>query len=146
MSVGEQAVINNIVNQLTIEIEGVLTTFTQRSAAGVAANGTTPVTLYDGTGITKPTKICGFKCTKTGGVWAGNSVIWIEDGNGTKIFPFQANYVEGTDFANSAQVVFNFPVVVPVADGYKVRFMSSNAGDNAGQTLDLDNLDVMEMG
>lgn len=123
-----------------------LTTYSQETAAGVVANGTTPVTLFDGTGITKPTKICGFKCTMTGVAWAGNPVVWIEDGAGNKIFPFQANYVEGTDFADGEQAVFNFPVVVPVADGYKVWFKSTAVGDNAGQTLDLDNLDVIEVG
>ena len=150
---GNARVVNNtggaVVNDHTIQAEGgaiALTTFTQRAAAGVAANGVTPVVLYDGTGITKPTKICGFACTKTGVGWAGNSVIWIEDGDGNKIFPFQANYIEGTDFVDGAQVVFNFPVVVPVANGYNVMFMSTAAGDNAGQTLDLDNLDVMEIG
>jgi hypothetical protein len=123
-----------------------LTTFTQYAAPGIAANGVTPVTLYDGSVLTKPVKICGFKCTKTGVAWAGHSVIWIEDGAGNKIFPFQASYIEGTDFLDGAQVVFNFEVVVPVASGFNVMFASDDAGDNAGQTLDLDNLDVIEVG
>lgn len=123
-----------------------LTTFDQETAVGVAANGVTDVTLFDGTGITLPTQICGFRCTMAGAAWAGHPVVWIEDGDGNKIFPFQDNYVEGTDFADGAQVVFNFPVVVPVASGYLVRFRSTAAGDNAGQTLTLDNLDIIEVG
>ena len=137
------------VNNHTIQVEGGalgLTTFGQETAAGVAADGVNDVTLFDGTGITKPTKICGFMCTMAGAAWAGHPVVWIEDGDGNKIFPFQDNYVEGTDFADGAQVVFNFPVVVPVASGYRVRFRSTAAGDNAGQTLDLDNLDIIEVG
>ena len=123
-----------------------LTTFEQRAAAGVAANGVTPVVLYDGLVITNLTKICGFMCTRTGVAWAGVQVIWIEDGDGNKIFPFQANLTEGVDFADGVQVTFNFLVEVPVSSGYRVMFQSTAAGDNAGQTLDLDNLDVIEVG
>jgi len=123
-----------------------LATFTQKTAGPIAANGVNEVELYDGTGIVKPTKICGFTITMTGVVWAGHPTVWIEDGDGNKIFPFQATYVEGTDFADGEQAVFNFPVVVPVDSGYSVRFVSTAAGDNAGQTLTLNNLDVIEVG
>ena len=122
-----------------------ITGFTQETAGATDVNGTTWKDLLDKSTITKPTKICGFKVT-IGGAWAGNAKVRITDGAGNKIFPFQAEYVEGTDFTDATQVAFNFPVVVPVADGYKFQFRSSNAGDGAGETLALNNLDVIEVG
>jgi len=106
-----------------------LTTFTQKTHAAVNANGTTWVDLLDESAITKPTKICGFMVTVSGG-WAGKARLKITDGAGTtKIFPFQAYYEQDTDFASAAQVVFNFELVDPEAEGYKVQFCSSAAGD-----------------
>lgn len=139
------------VNNHTIQVEGGalgLTTFGQETAgpAGCdAGDGTTWVTLLDKSTITKPVKICGFKVTKAG-TWAGNAKIKITDGAGTKIFPFQAEYEETVDFTDGEQAVLNFPVVVPVASGYKFWFRSSAAGDDAADTLTLDNLDVIEVG
>ena len=122
-----------------------LTKFAQETVAATNANGTTWVDLLDKSVIAKPTKICGFKLTKAG-AWAGDCRVRITDGSGNKLFPFAAYYTEGTDFASGVGVIFNFPVGVPVADGYKVQFVSSNAADGAGKTLALTYLDVMEVG
>lgn len=127
-----------------------LTSSKQELVGATNANGTTWVDILDrsatGTPITKPTKICGFTVTVAGG-WAGNARVRIVGGAGNKIFPFQDYYEEGTDFASGAQAVFNFPVVVPVADGYKFQFCSSAVGDvGPPQTLQLNNLDIIEVG
>ena len=121
------------------------TTFKQQTAGATVVNGVTWSTLYDGSILTKPTQICGFMVTVAGG-WAGSSKVRIVNAAGTKIFPFQAEYVEGTDFVSATQAVFNFPVVVPVASGYILQFRSSNAGDGAGKTMALNNLDIIEEG
>ena len=122
-----------------------LTTFDQETAVATNANGLTWVDLLDMSVIVKPTKICGFMVTVAGG-WAGNAQVRIVTGAGVKIFPFQTQYVQGTDFQSAIPVVFNFPVEVPIADGYKFQFRSSAAGDGAGKTLQLNNLDVIEVG
>lgn len=118
-----------------------LTTFQQESAAATDVDGTNWKTLLDKSTLTLPVNIYGFKVTK-GGAWAGNAKIRIVTGAGTKIFPFQAEYIEGTDFVDATQAVFNFVVNVPANVGYIVQFRSSNAGDGAGETLTLNNLDV----
>lgn len=119
---------------------------TQETAGATTVNGTTWATLHDGSGITKATKLCGMKVTK-GGTWAGNVQLRIVDGAGTtKIWPFQAQYVEGTDFIDATEMVFQWQVLVTVADGYIVQFRSSNAADGAGETLTLDFLDIIECG
>lgn len=138
--------IKTVVDAILVLVNALdITTFTQESVAATDVNGTTWKDLLDKSTITKPTKICGFKVT-VAGAWAGNAKIRITDGAGNKIFPFQNEYVEGTEFTSGAQVIFNFAVVVPVADGYKFQFRSTNAGDGAGETLALDNLDVIEVG
>ena len=119
--------------------------FKQETAIATNANGTDWVDLLDKSTITKPTKICGFKVT-VGGTWAGKAQVRITDGAGTKIFPFQDQYEQDTEFTSGTQVVLNFPVMVPVADGYKFQFRSTEAADGAGETLQLNNLDVIEVG
>ena len=122
-----------------------LTTFKQETVAATDVNGTTWKDLLDKSTITKPTKICGFTVT-VAGTWAGKAQVRITDGAGTKIFPFQDQYEQDTEFTSGTQVVFNFPVVVPVADGYKFQFRSTDVSDGAGETLELNNLDVVEVG
>ena len=122
-----------------------LETFKQETAGPTDVNGTTWKDLLDRSTITKPTKICGFKVT-VAGTWAGKAKIRITDGAGNKIFPFQDEYVQDTDFTSGSAVVFNFPVMVPVAVGYKVQFRSSDDTDGAGQTVELNYLDVIEVG
>lgn len=147
------AITNGIVNTVDGVVDDVkilaavldLANFKQETALATDVNGTTWKDLLDKSTITNPIKICGFKVT-VGGTWAGNAQVRIVDGSGNKIFPFKASYQEGTDFTSGIQVVFSFPVVVPVADGYKIQFRSTNAGDGAGETLQLNNLDVIEVG
>ena len=122
-----------------------LTKFKQESVAATDVNGTTWKDLLDKSTILKSTEICGFKVTK-GGTWAGNPKIRVVDGGGTKIFPFSDEYVMGTDFTDATQETLNFKVIVPVSDGYKIQFRSSDAGDGAGETLALNNLDIIEKG
>ena len=122
-----------------------LTSFKQETVGATDVNGTTWKDLLDKSTITKPTKICGFMVT-VAGTWAGNAKIRIVDGTGNKIFPFKDEYIEGTDFTTATQLDFTFPVVVPIADGYKIQFRSSAVGDGAGDTLQLNNLDVIETG
>lgn len=122
-----------------------LTTFKQETAPATDVNGTTWKDLLDRSTITKPTKICGFTVTVAGG-WAGKAQIRITNGAGTKIFPFQDQYEQDTDFTSGAQAVFNFLVVALVAGGYKFQFRSSNGADGSGKTLELNNLDVIEVG
>ncbi len=122
-----------------------LTVFSQEAVGAMDSNGVNWVDLLDKSTITKPTKIHGFKVTKAG-AWAGDPKIRITDGAGNKIFPFQAEYVEGTDFTSGEQAVLSFPISIPVADGYKFQFRSSDGGDGAGETLQLNNLDIVEAG
>lgn len=122
-----------------------LTTFKQETASATDVNGTTWKDLLDKSTITKPTKICGFTVT-VAGTWAGKAQVRITDEAGTKIFPFQDQYEQDTEFTSGTQMSFNFPVVVPVADGYKFQFRSTEAADGAGETLQLNNLDVIEVG
>ena len=121
------------------------TRFFQETVAATDVDGTTWKNLKDKSTIYSPVKICGFKVTK-GGSWAGNPKIRITDGAGTvKIFPFQDEYVMGTDFTDATQMTLNFPLEVSPLKGYKFQFRSSDAGDGAGETLTLNNLDVMEL-
>lgn len=138
--------IKTIVDAILVLVNSLgLTTFQQETAAATDVDGTTWKDLLDKSTITKPTKICGFTVT-VAGTWAGKAQVRITDGAGTKIFPFQDQYEEDTEFTSGTQVVFNFPVVVPVADGYKFQFRSTDVADGAGETLQLNNLDVIEVG
>lgn len=120
-----------------------LDSFKQETAGATDVNGTTWKDLLDKSVIAKTTKICGFMVT-TAGAWAGKAQIRIVDRLGNKIFPFQALYEQDTDFTSAVQVALNFPVEVPVADGYKFQFRSTDVADGAGETLQLNNLDVIE--
>jgi len=122
-----------------------ITTFAQEIAAATDVNGVTWKDLLDKSTITKPTKICGFKLT-VAGTWAGAAKVRIVDGAGTKIWPFAAESVQDTDWTSGTQETFTFTVNVPVVDGYKLQFRSSDAADGAGDTLQLNNLDVIEAG
>ena len=144
LEVGDEVLILHQ-NIATAAINAELTTFKQETAAATDVNGTTWKDLLDKSTITKFVKICGFKITK-GGTWAGNPKIRITDGSSNKIFPFQDEYVMGTDFYDATQYALNFPVVNPPAEGYKFQFRSSNDGDGSGETLELNNLDVIEIG
>jgi len=122
-----------------------ISVFSQETAGAADSNGTSWVDLLDKSTITKPTKICGFKLTKAG-TWAGDCRVRITDGSATKIFPFADYYTEGTEFNSGVQHTLNFTVNVPVADGYKIQFCSSNGGDGVGETLALTNLAIIEVG
>ncbi len=122
-----------------------LSDFIQEAVGATDVNGTTWKDLLDKSVITKAVKIAGFKAT-VAGAWAGKAQVRITNGAGDKIFPFQAQYEQDTDFTSGTLVVFNFPVVVAIQSGYKFQFRSSAAGDGAGETLQLNNLDVMELG
>lgn len=125
---------------------GVTTTnFKQYSAPATDVNGTTWKDLLDKSSISKVTKIWGFKVT-VGGSWSGSACVRITDGVGNKIFPYQDEYVEGVDFPAGKQVVFTAAVNVAVEDGFKMQFRSTSSGDGAGETLELNNLDVQEIG
>ena len=135
--------IKGILNNTNSQVA--LTTFTQETVAATDVDGVTWKDLLDKSALAKYTEICGFMVTKAG-AWAGVVQLRIVDGAGNKIFPFQAQYVEVTDFTSAVQATFNFPVKVPAASGYKFQFRSSNAGDGAGETLALNNLDVITYG
>lgn len=127
-----------------------LTSFKQESVAATDVNGTTWKDLLDkslggASPLSKETRICGFKAT-VGGTWAGSAKIRVVDGAGNKIFPFEDEWIEGTHFTTATRKTFDIPVAVPVEKGYKFQFRSSNAGDGAGETLALNNLDVIEIG
>ncbi len=124
-----------------------LTVFDQEAVGATDVNGVTWKDLLDKSTITKPTKICGFKVT-VAGTWAGKAQVRITDGSANKIFPFQAQYEQDAvgEFESGVAVAFLTPVVVPIADGYKFQFRSTNAGDGAGETLELNNLDIIEVG
>lgn len=123
-----------------------LTTFTQETVAATVVDGTTWKDLLDKSTITKPTRICGFKLT-TAGTWAGVAHMRIVTGDGlTVLWPFDGESVQDTDWTSAAQETLNFPVDVPIVDGYKVQFKSSDSGDGAGETLALTNLDIIETG
>ena len=126
-----------------------VTTFRQEASAAIVVAGTAWKALLDrsasGTPLIKPTKICGFRVTQAG-VWAGNVQVRIIDGAGNKIFPFPALLEESVDFDDAVDLIFNWPVVVPIADGYIFQFRSTNAADGAGETLQLNSLDIIEVG
>jgi hypothetical protein len=98
---------------------------------------------YTASQIIKPTEIWGIKVTK-GGVWAGLVQLRIVDNAGTKLFPFSAQAVEGTDFADATVWMFPSPIYIEVATGYKIQFRSTNAADGAGETLTLNELNIIE--
>ena len=129
---------------LKAPIEGI-TSFTQETAPATDVSGTTWKDLLDRSSIIRPTRIVGFKVTR-GGTWAGRARLRVVDGAGTKIFPHQDEYVEDTDFFDASLAVLNVPVTIPVANGYKLQFRSSDAADGAGETLTLNQLDVIEVG
>lgn len=122
-----------------------LADFTQETAGAIDVNGTTWKDLLDKSALTKPVKICGFKVT-VAGAWAGKAQVRIVDGAGNKIFPFQDQYEQDTEFTSGSQATLAFPVEVPVASGYKFQFRSTDVADGAGETLELNNLDVIEVG
>lgn len=119
------------------------TYFKQETAAATDVNGTTWVDLLTKTNLAKQTQICGFNVLVAGS-WAGKAKIRIVDGDGNKLFPFLAEYIEGTHFFSNTQVDFNFPVVVPYNKGYKFQIRSSDSADGAGETVELLNLDAIE--
>jgi len=136
------------VNNHTIQAEGgalALTTFTQRTHAGVTAEGTDWVDLLDMSTLTKPEEIWGITLTIAGG-WAGKCQLRIVDGAGNKIFPFAAQAIEDTDFFSGVPWGFPAPVVVPATVGYKVQFASDNGADLAGKTCALTELTVVQRG
>jgi len=121
------------------------TVFSQEAVAATDVNGVTWKDLLDKSTITKPTKICGFKLTAAG-TWAGVAKVRITDGAGTKIWPFGDELVQDTDWVSGTQETLNFPIWVPIATGYKVQFRSSEAADGEDETLQLNNLDIIEVG
>ncbi|GAI03004.1 unnamed protein product [marine sediment metagenome] len=122
-----------------------LTTFKQETMVATAVNGTTWKDLLDKSVLTKWVKLCGFLVTVAGG-WAGKAQVRIIDKAGNKIFPFLDQYEQDSDFTSGDQAALTFPVMVPVAVGYKFQFRSTSSGDGAGKTLQLNNLDVIEVG
>jgi hypothetical protein len=116
-------------------------TASQEAVGATAVNGVTWKDLLDKSANLRHVKICGFMVTVAGG-WAGLAKLRITDGAGNKIFPFQAEYVEGTDFTSAILSILNFPLMVR---DYKIQFRSSNAGDGAGKTLALTNLDIIAL-
>lgn len=135
---------------LALTIDGIAlrdtTKETRETAGATAVNGTTWGDLKDKSTLTSNTLICGIRVTVAGS-WAGKAKIRITDGAGTtKIWPFGDELVEDTDFTSGTQLVFNFPILVTTSDGYKLQFRSSDAADGAGDTLQLNNLDIIEIG
>ena len=122
-----------------------LTTYGQETAGATDSNGTTWVDLLDKTTLTKDTEIWGYILTIAGG-WAGLCQMRIVDGDGDKIYPFGDYEEENTDFVSGVAHMFPAPVVIPSDHGYKVQFRSSNAGDGAGKTCALTELDIIERG
>lgn len=121
----------------TIQAALGLTTFGTETAAATDVDGVTWKDLLDKSSITGPTEIWGLKATK-GGVWAGSAKVRVVTAAGTKIWPFAAEAVEGTDFVDGVALPFPAPICIPQATGYKVQFRSSDAGDGAGETLALE--------
>lgn len=122
-----------------------LTTFEQETAPATDVNGVTWKDLLDKSVLTKPEEIWQITLTIAGG-WAGNCQIRFVDGADNKIFPFGAQAVQGTDFFSGVPWAFPAPITVPVSSGYKLQFRSSNAGDGAGQTCQLNELAVIQRG
>uniref|UniRef100_A0A6M3JXY1 Uncharacterized protein n=1 Tax=viral metagenome TaxID=1070528 RepID=A0A6M3JXY1_9ZZZZ len=124
---------------------GSLTTFSQEVAAATDVNGTTWKDLLDKSTLTKNTRILAFKVTVAGS-WAGKAKVRIVDGDGDKIWPSGDEVVEDTDFVSATQYTLADAVMIPALVGYKVQFRSSNVGDGAGDTLQLNNLDIVSFG
>jgi len=126
-----------------------LSTFSQETVIATDVNGVTWKDLLDKSAggaspITKFTEIWGIKVTR-GGVWAGVTQLRFTDGT-NKIFPFAAQAEEGTDFVDTIVWMFPDPIKVPVSTGYKLQFRSTNGADGAGETLTLDELDIITRG
>jgi hypothetical protein len=122
-----------------------VTTFSQETAIATDVDGTNWKTLLDKSTLTKYTQICGIKVT-VAGTWAGLAKLRIIDGAGTKLWPFGSEVVQNTDFTSGNLTVLNFTCNVPAATGYKLQFRSSDGGDGAGDTVQLNNLDVISVG
>lgn len=123
----------------------VLTTYGQETAPATNANGVNWVDLLDRSVLAKETEIWGIMLTIAGG-WAGLCEMRIVTGGGTKTFPFAAQAVENTDFVSGIYWAWPAPIRVPIANGYKVQFRSTAAGDGAGKTCALTELAKIEIG
>jgi hypothetical protein len=121
------------------------TVFGTETEGATDVNGTTWKDLLDKSTLTAHTEIWALKLT-TAGTWAGNCKIRITDGAANKLFPFGDEAVENTDFISGVEWAFPAPVVVPLATGYKIQFRSSDAGDGAGETCALTELQKIERG
>lgn len=137
----------NIINRLNLLLRKTYRseTFGQETAGTTNASGVNWVDLLNKSVLAADTKVCGFKVT-IAGAWAGLCQIRIVTGAGTKLFPFAAQLVQGTDFASGVQNTFAFPLIIRTFEGYKFQFCSTNAGDGAGETCQLDNLDIITLG
>lgn len=112
------------------------------TAGATDVNGTTWKDLYDGSVITHNTAICGMTLT-VGGTWAGLAKFRITDSSGNNITPFDTELIQNTDWVSGAAISFNFPLIISPADGFKIQFRSTDAGDGAGETLALTELQLI---
>lgn len=118
------------------------TYFDQGASAATNVNGTTWKDLAGFSLTDSALRICGFKVTIAGG-WAGQAKIRIVDNYDTKVFPFQAELIEGEDFESGQRIVFNFPVEFQITQSFAFQFRSSDAGDGVGKTMQLNYLDII---
>ena len=122
-----------------------LTTYSARNAPATNVNGTTWRDLLDMSVLANQEEIWSITLTVAGG-WAGLCQMRIVDRNGNKLFPFTDYAEENTDFFSGVQWPFQGPVIVPILNGYRVQFRSSNAADGVGQTCALTELAVIIKG
>jgi hypothetical protein len=116
-------------------------TLTQYTAGATDADGTTWVDLYDGSTPKGLRILKAIKLTE-GGTWAGTSSWRVIDDEDNVIYPYA-----GTLAVDSGNEVDIDPdIVIPSTRGFKIQFVSDNAGDGAGETITLNYLNVVEIG
>jgi len=114
-------------------------TAAQTMQAATDANGTTWVDLKTITPTTSDIELYQLKMT-TAGSWAGNAKYRIIVGS-TKVYPFAAD----KNISSGTLESFIFPINIRINETAKIQFRSDNAGDGAGDTVTLDQLDYSEV-
>ena len=110
-------------------------TAAQTTQAATNANGTTWVDLKTIAPTTSDIELYQLKMT-VAGTWAGNAKYRIIIGT-TKVYPFPADKNISTGVLES----LIFPINIQINETAKIQFRSDNAGDGAGDTVTLDQLD-----
>lgn len=110
-------------------------TAVQVTQAATDANGTAWVDLKSIAPTTSDIELYQLKMTVAGS-WAGTAKYRIIVGS-TKVYPFPAD----KNITSGTLETFVFPINIQIDETCKIQFRSDNAGDGAGDTVALNQLD-----